>query len=249
MNNSYYFNEGCGCMKKLKSLVLVSLCVLSLVGCDTKSMNYIIENKPSVTGIVQEVQDTYVIMCSENAEGYPNGSTWSIPLNVENKDSYTDIVVGDEIVMYYDGMAMETDPLQVNTVYAITLKTPANRAENNLGITLTAENITPTNATLKCTQSGGEPTGELQTGSWYILESWTLENGWNEMPYAIEGEIGWTAEAWMIPFEDTCEWEIDWEWLYGVLPAGKYRIGKEIMDFRGSGDYDRQVIYAEFEIQ
>ena len=236
-------------MKKLISFLLILICILSLTGCDTKSMNYIIENKASVTGIVQEVHDKYVIMYSETAEGYPNGSTWSIPLDVENKDSYTDIVIGDEIVMYYDGMAMETDPLQVSTVYAITLKTPANRIENNLGITLTAENITPTSSILKCIQSGGEPTGELQTGSWYILEKLTEENGWKEMPYVIEGEIGWTAEAWMIPLEDTCEWKIDWEWLYGKLSAGKYRIGKEVMDFRGPGDYDTQVIYTEFEIQ
>ena len=118
-------------MKKLIALVLAVVCVLSLGGCNTKSMNYIIENKPSVTGIVEEVHDDYIIMYSETAEGYPNGTNWSISLNVENKDSYADIVVGDEIVVYYDGMAAETDPLQVNTVYAITLKTPADRAEND----------------------------------------------------------------------------------------------------------------------
>lgn len=46
------------------------------------------------------------------------------------KDSYADPVVGDEIVVYYDGNVMETYPLKVGTVYAITLKTPANRTEN-----------------------------------------------------------------------------------------------------------------------
>ncbi|MBQ7796700.1 MAG: hypothetical protein IJ374_09105, partial [Lachnospiraceae bacterium] len=114
-------------MKKLITLVLALVCVLGLVGCNSKSMNYIIENKPSVTGIVEEVHDDYIIVYSETANGYPNGSNWSISLNVENKDSYTDVVIGDEIVFYYDGMAMETDPLQVSTVYAITLKTPADR--------------------------------------------------------------------------------------------------------------------------
>ena len=112
-------------MKKYISIILSILCILSLVGCGNKSMNYIIKNKPSVTGIVEEVHDDYIIIYSETADGYPNGSNWSISLNVENKDSYTDVVVGDEIVFYYDGMAMETDPLQVSTVYAITLKTPA----------------------------------------------------------------------------------------------------------------------------
>ena len=117
-------------MKKLIALVLALACVLGLVGCG-RTMNDIIENEPNVTGIVEEVHDNYIVMYSEAAEGYPNGSRWSISMNVENKDSYTDIVVGDEIVVYYDGMAMETDPLQVSTVYAITLKTPADRADNN----------------------------------------------------------------------------------------------------------------------
>ncbi len=116
------------------------------------------------------------------------------------------------------------------------------------GITLETENVTATSAIIKCTQSGGSPTGELQTGSWYIIENWTQENGWKEMPYVIGGEIGWTSEAWMIPMNGECEWEVNWEWLYGKLPAGTYRIGKEIMDFRGSGDYDIAVYYVEFNI-
>ena len=118
-------------MKKLIKIFLVMLFALGLIGCSNKSMNYIISNKPSVTGIVEEVYEDYFIMCLETAEGYPNGSRWAVSLNAENKDSYTDVVVGDEIVMYYDGMAMETDPLQVSKVYAITLKTPADRSIND----------------------------------------------------------------------------------------------------------------------
>lgn len=114
-------------MKKSIVLFLTIICVLFLTACNTKSMNYIIENKPSVTGIVEEVHDDYIIMYSETAAGYPNETRWQISLEVKNKDSYTDITVGDEIVVYYDGMAAETSPLQVGTVYAITLKTPAKR--------------------------------------------------------------------------------------------------------------------------
>jgi hypothetical protein len=286
-------------MKKLIALVLTIVCVLGLTGCNNKSMNNIIANKPSVTGIVEEVHDDYIIVYAEKADGYPNGSNWSISLNVENKDSYTNVVVGDEIVFYYDGIAAETEPLQVSTVYAITLKTPADRIinetieetityngkkylkselcdatlhwlelseeermlssyippefmnfeEKTWGITLTVEKITSTSATIKCTQSGGEPTGELHAGSWYFLENWTQENGWEEMPYVIDGEITWNDIAWMIPMENTVEWEINWEWLYGAVPKGKYRIGKEITDFRATGDYDKAVYSVEFEIE
>ncbi len=120
--------------------------------------------------------------------------------------------------------------------------------QENSGITLTAENITPTGLTIKCTQSGGRPAGELLTGSWYVLQKWTQENGWEEMPYIIDGEIAWTSEAWTIPMDNTCEWEVDWEWLYGTVPNGKYRIGKAIMDFIPSRDYEREVCFIEFEI-
>lgn len=121
--------------------------------------------------------------------------------------------------------------------------------EESWGITLTAENVTPSGMIIRCTQSGGEPTGELDTGSWYILENWTQENGWKEMPYVIDGEFAWTSEGWTIPMNTSCEWEVNWEWLYGKIPAGKYRVGKEIMDFRGPGDFDKAVYYAEFEIE
>ena len=121
--------------------------------------------------------------------------------------------------------------------------------EETWGITLTAETVTPTSATIKCTQSGGEPAGELHTGSWYILETWTQENGWKVMPYIIDGEIGWEDIAWIIPMDGTCEWEINWEWLYGTIPAGKYRIGKELMDFRGTGDFDKAIYFVEFSIE
>ena len=121
--------------------------------------------------------------------------------------------------------------------------------EETWGITLTAETVTTTSATIKCTQSGGEPAGELHTGSWYILETWTQENGWKEMPYIIDGEIGWEDIAWIIPMNGTCEWEVNWEWLYGTIPKGKYRIGKELIDFRDPGDFDKAIYFVEFTIE
>lgn len=117
------------------------------------------------------------------------------------------------------------------------------------GVSLTVDGLTTSGAIIKCTQSGGEATGELHTGSWYILENWTQENGWKEMPYVIDGEIGWNDIAWIIPMNDTIELEVNWEWLYGKLPVGKYRIGKSITDFRESGDYDTATYFVEFEIE
>lgn len=48
-----------------------------------------------------------------------------VSLNVESNDSYKGAVIGDEIVVYYDGKIDETYPMQIHKVYAITLKTPS----------------------------------------------------------------------------------------------------------------------------
>ena len=51
--------------------------------------------------------------------------------NVANKDSVTEYGVGDEVEVYFDGNVAESSPMQINRFYAITLKTPADRMEND----------------------------------------------------------------------------------------------------------------------
>ena len=87
------------------------------------SMNDIIANAPSITGIVKDTGEKAILIENEN------GQYW-VSLNVENKDSMVSFTIGDEVVVYFDGMVAESYPMQINTVYAITLKTPADRAEN-----------------------------------------------------------------------------------------------------------------------
>ena len=65
----------------------------------------------------------------------------------------------------------------------------------------------------------------------------------------IIDNYAWNAIAYLIPKDGTYEKEINWEWLYGKLPKGNYRIGKEIMDFRESGNFDKRIFYAYFEIE
>ena len=111
-------------MKRLIALVLIFLCVLSMVGCNNRSMNDIVENGPSMMGTVKDTNDHSVLIENED------GEYW-VSLDVENKDSMTHFSIGDEVVVYYDGNIAESYPMQINTVYAITLKTPANRSDNN----------------------------------------------------------------------------------------------------------------------
>lgn len=116
------------------------------------------------------------------------------------------------------------------------------------GIALSARDVTPTGLTLVCTQSGGSPDGELNTGSPFWLQVWTGSEWAAVEETPSEYERVWTSEAWIIFMDSETKWEVNWEWLYGTLPAGTYRIGKSIMNFRGTGNYDKRAYYAQFEI-
>lgn len=117
-------------MKKCVIPAFVLACTFALLGCNHRSMDYIIANEPSIPGIVQEVRDNTIIIYAET-DDYPNGTTCEVSLDVENTDSYTDLSVGDEVVVYYNGDMTEGDPLQIETVYAITLRTPAKENSYN----------------------------------------------------------------------------------------------------------------------
>ena len=120
----------------------------------------------------------------------------------------------------------------------------------NWGITFEVDEINATGLYLLCTQSGGEPTGELCTGERFVVEKLTEKYGWQEVEEIPQKyPSAWTDEAWGIPKDETIVWRIDWDIVYGKLPAGKYRVGKKVTNSRNTGDYDIAMIYAEFEIK
>lgn len=112
-------------MKRYAVLIIALIFLSGLAGCTKKSMNYIIENEPNFTGVVEETYENSILVSCKHLEGHPGEVKAFVSLNTENKDSMTHFNIGDEVVVYYDGVIAESSPLQVNTVYAITLKTPA----------------------------------------------------------------------------------------------------------------------------
>ena len=157
-----------------------------------------------------------------------------------------------------DGMALigieiEQDVWPYTQAFVIEMgyvgKPMINAQLNKWGLALEAENVTPSGLTLLCHQSGGENIYELNTGSYYVIQR--KENGdWADVEYLPqEVDMAWTAEAWMIQKGSTTTWDVNWEALYGELPSGEYRIGKEITNFRATGDYDSEILCAEFIIK
>lgn len=115
------------------------------------------------------------------------------------------------------------------------------------GVVLRVKDVTPAGLTLICTREGGNATGEVDCGSDYFL-SVKKGEAWEPVPTIIEN-YGWDAMAYWVEEGRDTVFEISWEWLYGKLPTGTYRLTKGFMDFRGTGDYDTGKYWVEFVIE
>lgn len=117
---------------------------------------------------------------------------------------------------------------------------------DQIGLSFSLKNISPTGATLVFhSYDTDAATGELEYGDDFLLE---VQKGdiWEEVPIHLDGNYAFNDIAYTIPTEGISERELDWEWLYGALAPGTYRIRKSILDFRGTGDYDKYTAYAQF---
>ncbi len=122
-------------------------------------------------------------------------------------------------------------------------------SQDDWGIKLSGKSITATRMTITISQQDGSPTGELMTNSFYTIEKLT-NNEWIEVePIVPKEEITFTDEAFPILMNQTTELNLDWTGFYGALPEGKYRVGKEITDFRQTSDYDTKMYYVMFDLQ
>ena len=83
-------------------------------------------------------------------------------------------------------------------------------------------------------------------GNNFSLEK-KIDEKWHQVPTIIS-DYGFDGEGYSLPSKEDSEWNTSWEWLYGSLDMGQYRIIKDILDFRGTGDYDKYYLAAEFTI-
>jgi hypothetical protein len=99
------------------------------------------------------------------------------------------------------------------------------------GVTIILNNVTDT---------------EYTYGESYTVQRKT-DNGWIDVVPVMEN-YGFNDIGYMLPAMGSKEIIIDWEWLYGKLPSGDYRMVKEASFVRSPGDYDTFTLYAAFTI-
>lgn len=131
--------------------------------------------------------------------------------------------------------AYEPSDVPAYTIIDNTAEYNVNQSLSN--VTITISNVTPTGATINIKDTNKEP---YVYGEWYKIErksgtTWvdadtvTDVYGFNDIGYLVDEK---TNELTI---------ETDWEWLYGALPSGQYRIYKQV----GLG----QCINVEFDIK
>ena len=116
-------------MKKLTTIIISVICLILFTGCRI-DLNYIISNKPSVLGTVEEITDSAMLITCHDLQGYEQNVQCWVSLDVKYEDGLSEYNIGDIVDVFYDGTIAESYPLQINTVYAIFLQEPADRTVN-----------------------------------------------------------------------------------------------------------------------
>ena len=101
-------------------------------------------------------------------------------------------------------------------------------------VTMTVSDVTPIGVTVTIQDSNPEP---FVYGEWYVIEQ--EKNGvWYEVKTKLTN-YGFNEIGWLTDDQGMLTMTVDWEWLYGKLAAGHYRILKEA---------GGQIISAEFDV-
>ena len=121
----------------------------------------------------------------------------------------------------------------VNNVEGLTLDIKENTVSES-GLTIIIKN---------------ETQDEYTFGSSYCVEK-QIDGKWYEVPHIIEN-AGWNAVGYSVGENGIREMELEkrWEWLYGKLSPGNYRIIKDCIYSRSPGDYDEYYIAANFTLE
>lgn len=122
--------------------------------------------------------------------------------------------------------------------------------EENFGVLMKVKNLTPSGGTLEFRHKEiwKHPNGTLTFGDDFVIEKADGDE-WKELPVVVDGDYGFNDVAYNLEKWAYTEAEINWEWLYGKLSKGKYRLSKTVTDTKDSGGCDEYTVYAQFIIE
>lgn len=129
---------------------------------------------------------------------------------------------------------------------------------DDFGVLLSSSDVTPTGLTFNlsferpsydCLSSLITDDGNyvsLFCGEDYTLEKYT-SSGWKAVPYLVD-EIGWDDIAYELNGKSEFDFSINWEYIYGSLESGNYRVCKKLNYFNDEGIIMDRSYYIYFKI-
>lgn len=115
--------------------------------------------------------------------------------------------------------------------------------DTGIGVSMDLSDITPSGATVHFYRFDTGNAGEISYGERFTLEK---ENAgkWEALPEMID-DAAFNDIAYIIPNNDSCQIETNWEWLYGPLSPGTYRMRKTVLNRKDDG-YTEHELTAQF---
>lgn len=115
---------------------------------------------------------------------------------------------------------------------------------NGIAMTIKGERASSTGLTLIFENNSDR---EFIYSEYFCLEK-EINRKWYQVPIIIDSKYGFNSVGHHLASRDGCELAINWEWLYGSLKTGKYRIVKDVQSLTASGKNDAYYLAAEFSI-
>lgn len=113
----------------------------------------------------------------------------------------------------------------------------------NVVMTIKDGTLTNKGATIIIT----DPSGDIHTyGDFFRIDEFK-DNEWVPLKPIID-DYGFNAIGYHVDENNKLEMNIDWEWLYGELKSGKYRLVKDVAINVEDQYLGSEYIYVEFSI-
>lgn len=186
-------------------------------------------------------QESFVSISLKARRIYEVIATWGEE-NLENNKCYGTVhyAFATDNTIKYDAIALE----KVQEPSKLILGDEFTEEVNNFeGVTMLMEKYKSTEGDVEIS-NGTEK--EIIYGEYYDIQVQS-EGKWYSIQLP-EG-IAYNAIGYSVGPGETGVWQVNWEYAYGELPVGKYRMVKDAMDFRAPGDFDKYYLAVEFEIK
>ena len=101
--------------------------------------------------------------------------------------------------------------------------------DDDLMVDISMKDVTATGATIILSRYEDSDSEEITYGKEFRIQK-KSDGKWQEADIVCKGNYGFESVGYVLGKDETKEEKLDWEWLYGKLGAGDYRLIKKVQD-------------------